>query len=187
MVRVALPPDLVRPIRREWYDRLVEMGAFENEHVELLYGNLVEMSPQGAAHRAVAAVLHKILVRELGDRAEIASHSPIIASDESEPEPDIAVVPPGNYFNELPRTAYLLVEVADSSLSMDRKLKAPLYAQMGVPEYWIVNLEESVIEVHTDPSDGVYRAVERKDRDAKLTLHAFPDVVVRAAELFPRG
>src|SRR5580704_11900392 len=84
--------------------------------------------------------LNKLLVRALGDRAEVRVQAPFGASDVSEPEPDLAVVPPGSYLDEHPSRAHLLIEVADSSLQDDRRIKGPLYAAAGVPEYWIVDL-----------------------------------------------
>lgn len=182
---VHVPNEQIRPLRRSEYERLVEAGAFENERVELLYGKLVWMSPRGSPHAAVIQKLNKLLIIRLGDRAAVRPQLPMIAPQESQPEPDLAVVPPGDYFDELPRTAFLIVEVADSSVAKDRTIKAPLYAQMGVPEYWIVNLEESVIEVHTDPKDGVYQSLSRHGRDARLTLRVFDDVTVNAADLLP--
>jgi Uma2 family endonuclease len=147
-----LAPEEVRPLSRAEYDRLVELDFFEDERVELLRGALVRMSPQGAAHANAPARVMKQLILALGDRAVVRAHSPLSLGDWSEPEPDIAVVPPGDYSRSHPATALLVVEASDSSLRKDRRIKAELYAEHEIPEYWIVNLVESVVEVHMAPA-----------------------------------
>jgi Uma2 family endonuclease len=122
-----------------------------------------------------------LLVRALGDRANIHVQAPFAAPGESEPEPDIAVVPPGDYLDEHPRTAWLIVEVAESSVVRDRA-KARLYAAAGVTEYWIVNLTEGVVEVHRDPHTDGYAGIVRCDREQVLTVPGFPDVSVAVSD-----
>ena len=135
-----VPPDRVRRLQRAEYDRMVGFGMFRGEKIELLQGRLVTMSPQGKPHAFSVTRLNRLLVRALGDRAEVRVQAPFGASAESEPEPDIAVVLPGDYLDEHPRRALLLIEVAESSLQDDRRIKGPMYAAAGVPEYWIVDL-----------------------------------------------
>src|SRR4029079_4427605 len=129
----------VRPLRRIEFDRMVELGVFdEDEHIELLAGVLFSMSPQGETHSDCSGVLMTLLIRRLGDRASVRAHSPFAAGEYSEPEPDIGVYPPRTYGQGHPDKALLIVEVAESSLRKDRGLKSEIYAQNGVPEYWIV-------------------------------------------------
>jgi Uma2 family endonuclease len=178
----------VRPLRRREYDRLVELGLFEDERLELLRGTLVAMSPQGPPHADVVERLATRLVTGLAGRARVRSHSPLAVSDDSEPEPDIAVVPDGDYSTEHPSHALLVVEVADSSLRKDRQMKADLYAEAAVPDYWIVNLNQSAIEVHRDPSDGHYAAVTTYRRGQTLRLAAFPDIELEVDDILgPRA
>lgn len=154
MAHAAVPEDRIRPLRRSEYERLVDAGAFDDERVELLYGRLVWMSPQGEARASTIQRLNRLLTPRLLDRAEVRIRSPLIAPGESRPEPDVALVPLAEQRSESPREAFLIIEVAQASLSIDRGAKARLYALMGVPEYWIVNLDEKVVEVYTDPKDG---------------------------------
>jgi Uma2 family endonuclease len=171
-----------RPLRRGEFDRLVELGTFDDERVELLSGVLVQMSPQGAEHSSVVSELATLLIVALGSRAKVRTHSPLALSEESEPEPDIAVVLPADYTRELPTTALLVIEVADSSLRKDRQLKAALYAAAGVAEYWIVNLAERVVEVQRAPKDRGYENVTRHDPDQNLRVAAFADVELAVSQ-----
>jgi Uma2 family endonuclease len=175
--------DSLRPLRRREYERLVAVGSFEDEHVELLGGLLVAMSPQGAEHSDVVRRLAAMLVRAVGDRAIVSTHSPLALGDESEPEPDVALVPPGDYARQHPSTALLVIEVSDSSLRRDREIKAPLYAAAGIPEYWLVNVVDRAVEVHRAPRDGRYTDVSRQGRDSTLRPLAFADVVVAIGDL----
>ena len=178
-----LAPEKLRPLRREEYDRLVELGAFEDERIELLYGSLIEMTPQGAPHAEVIRRLNRMLVIAVGDRAIVQVQSPFAASDDSEPEPDLAIVPTGDYSRSHPSQALLIIEVADSSARKDRVLKAELYASAGVPEYWLVDLARSVIEVRTKPLAGRYSELASRLRGEMLQPLAFPDISVTVSDL----
>jgi Putative restriction endonuclease len=109
--------------------------------------------------------------------------SPRALSDDSEPEPDIAVVPDGDYRERHPDRAVLVVEVAESSLPKDRGVKTALDATAEIAEFWLVNLQESVIEVHRRPSAGCYESVERIDSRGEVGPHAYPAVRIAAADL----
>jgi Uma2 family endonuclease len=181
----SLYPETARPLRRIEYDRLVAAGIFEGERVELLYGTLVAMSPHDPRHASPIQKLTGVLVRALGDRAAVRVQLPVVACDESEPEPDIAVVPPADYATEHPARAHLVVEVATSSLSKDREVKGPLYAKSGFREYWIVNVPERVLEIYRAAQDGAYRVVARRAPGEVARLDAFPDVAVAVADVLP--
>lgn len=177
-----------RPLRRREYDHLVQLGAFDDERLELIDGVLVAMSPQGAEHADLVSTLAQILTIALGRRAKVRAHSPLALSDESEPEPDVAVVPPGDYTRDHPKTALLVVEVADSSLRKDHVLKVPLYAAAGISEYWIVNLVDRVVEVHRAPEPMAARYADVSTHGPHaggepLRLLAFPDVAVEVGDL----
>jgi Uma2 family endonuclease len=176
-------PDEIRPLRRAEYDKLVALGAFDGEKIELLHGALVAMSPTGTPHASAMQMLTVLLVRALSDRAAIRVQLPFAAGDDSEPEPDFAVVPPGDYLDDHPREAWLVVEVAESSLRHDRGVKRRLYAECGVPEYWFVNLSERVFEVHSSPAGGDYTAVTRYAEGEAIRPSQFPDVELRVDDV----
>lgn len=178
-------PRELRPLRREEYDRLIELGMFTGESIELLHGFLVAREPQGPEHIDLTGRIHKLLLLALGDRAVVWSHSGIAASDESEPEPDVSAVPPGDYRNEKASTAYLVVEVSQSSLKRDRSVKADLYAAAGIPEYWIVNLVNRVVEVRDLPVAGTYSRLTTLKSGDRVTLVAFPDISFLVDQILP--
>ncbi len=158
-----LAPETIRVWSRHEYDRLVSLGMFAEERIELLRGMLVTMSPQGVAHSGITAWFAQWLIRHLDERWDVRSHSPYAAGDDSEPEPDVSVSPATNNPTEAhPSKAVLLIEISDSSLAKDRRIKAPIYAEAGVPEYWIVDIsgDQLCVEVHTDPAPSGYRRVE---------------------------
>lgn len=154
-----LRPERVRGLRRDEYEQLIKLGAFGDERIELLRGSLVEMSPQGEPHARICAWLHQQLVLGLDtERYEVRGHSSFAATGDSVPEPDVAVLRRAMR-PRLPRKALLLIEVLESSLVKDRVLKTEIYAEGGVPEYWIVNVRTQTVEVRTRPSAAGYRDV----------------------------
>ena len=165
------------------YDRAVEAGLFENMRVELLYGNIVDMSPTGSTHASSVQELTELLVGALKGRAKVRIQMPFAASDHSEPEPDVTVAPPGKYRDAHPSKAWLIIESAESSLNTDRGPKAELYAESGVAEYWIVNLVDAVIEVHTEIVVGRYQRVVPFKRGDAITLQQFPDVTIAVSDV----
>jgi len=126
-----------------------------------------------------------LLVRALDPRALVRIQQPFVAHDESEPEPDVAVVPDGIYADAHPDRASLVIEVADSSLEYDRETKGPLYAASGVDEYWIVDVAARAIEVYSHPVNGRYRNLHTVDTDGAVAIAAFPDVTIKVSTLFP--
>lgn len=177
------PPSRVRPLRRQEYDQLVALGAFQGEPIELLRGELVIVSPQGTVHSWVIGVLNKRLVAQLGDRAEVRIQCPLALSDLDEPEPDVAVVPPGDYRFEHPTTALLVVEVAVSSLGRDLRTKTSIYAQAGIPTFWIVDTKNEVVHLHHGLDSGRYTRVERVGRGT--VLDPLPGVSIAVDDLLP--
>jgi Uma2 family endonuclease len=159
---------------------MVEMGLFVDEKVELIKGFIVRMSPTNVPHASTVQALTELLVLALvpSARASVRIQSPFAASDDSEPEPDVAVLPPGTYRDDHPKTAFLVIEVADSSLRYDRTEKAELYAAVGIKEYWIVNTGDGLIEVHTDIVGGVYSRVTPYRQGQTISPRAFPDVAI---------
>ena len=183
MEESMLEPERTRPLKRAEYDRLVELGVFEDERIELLHGTLVTMSPNYPEHAGPIGTLTTLLVPRLLGRALVRVQLPVWAADESEPEPDIAVVPPGNYYDRHPDSVFLIIEVASSSLRKDRNVKAPLYAASGFPEYWLVDVIGRRVHVYREPIDGKYRSVTELSASETLRSLAFPDVEVPVAEI----
>jgi Uma2 family endonuclease len=179
----AIEHEHVRPLRRAEYDQLVALGAFQDERIELLHGSLVQMSPIGAPHSSSIQRLMVILVRALSDVATVRCQLPLAVSDYSEPEPDFAVVPLGEYDEAHPTSAHLVIEVADSSLATDRGTKLRLYADCGIPEYWIVNLVDAVIEVHRSPRDGSYASTDTYRKGQAVRPSAFPELEIRVEDV----
>lgn len=175
--------EVVRPLRRVEYDQLVALGVFQDERVELLEGVIVQMSPIGPPHNATVQRLTELLVLALHGRAGVRCQSSFAALEFSEPEPDFTVVPLGDYDADHPSTAHLVIEVAESSLALDRGKKLRLYASCAVPEYWVVNLAERCIEVYTSPSPGAYAHVERFERGQSIRLLAFNDVSFAVSDI----
>ena len=151
-----------RPLRRTEYERMVSAGLFENERIELVRGVIIQMSPQNVPHATAIQRLTRWLQPALHGRADVRVQLPFVCGDDSLPEPDLAIVDPTTADgDEHPDRAFLLIEVANASLKLDRGEKAELYARAGVPEYWVVNLVDRVIERHSQPSAGAYALVTR--------------------------
>lgn len=173
-----------RPLRGEEYERMVAAGFFRDERVELIRGVVIEMSPQNAPHAYVIQVLNRLLLPRLLGRADVRVQLPFVAGADSVPEPDLAVVALENYRAAHPSQALLIIEVADSSLKFDRQDKAELYARVGVPEYWVVNLADRIIERHSEPTSGAYARVTPFRSGETIVSLAFGDVGVRVSDLF---
>ena len=162
----------------EDYHKMIEAGILtEDERVELLAGNIVPMSPIGNKHILCVNRLNRLLSKLAGEIAIVSVQNPISLSSHSEPEPDISLWkgPIDQYDTHLPQPEdiYLVIEVADSSLSKDRDIKLPLYAEAGIPELWLVDLASSCVEIYTEPKGKVYslrRIAQRGDHIALAVL-----------------
>jgi Uma2 family endonuclease len=173
------------------YLGLVDAGVLgPDDRVELLEGVVVAMAPQNPPHAAGVARANLAVLEVLRGRAHVRPQLSLVL-ERSVPEPDIAVVPgtADDYQTSHPRTALLVIEIADSSLKQDRLSKAAIYAAAGIPEYWIVNLVEEVVEVmrQPDPEAARYRGVRAVARGERLELVALPGAALDAAELLPRA
>jgi Uma2 family endonuclease len=180
---MSQPPDSVadmsevrvRPLRRVEYDVLVEQGAFDpGERIQLLDGELVVMSPQHAPHAGIVEALNERLMPALVGSARVRVQLPFAAGEHSEPEPDLVVVPVDEPRDRHPQRALLVIEVADASLRLDLVRKARIYAAVGVPEYWVIDVARGVVHVHTDPTGEGYATVRRHGEDATLDACGVP-------------
>lgn len=176
------------PLSRAQFDLLVTLGAInEDERVELLHGAVVQMSPQDTNHSYCITKLAGILWKHCGSKNEVVVQGPFAASDTSEPEPDLCVAPRRARWSDHPSEALLIVEVAGASLRRDRTIKARIYAAAGVPEYWVVNLREEVVEIFTRPSATGYRKHEVRRRGAQLRPHLLKSVKASVSAILPPG
>ncbi len=162
----------------EDYYKMAETGILaRSDRVELIDGEVIEMSPVGSRHAACVKRLLRYLSAGLEERAVLGAQDPVRLNDLSEPEPDVAVLRPRDdfYASAHPGASdvLLLVEVSDSSLTFDRDVKLPLYAVNAVPEVWVVNLVEDLVEVHRAPRGGTYTETRKHRRGEQLTPAAF--------------
>jgi len=185
---VAAPPETRYTSER--YLALIDAGALgPDDKVELLEGEIVAMAPEGARHEvAIDKAADALRVAAAGRAAVRVQHS-VHAGARSVPEPDIAVVPGrhDDYVRARPRAALLVVEVSDSSLARDRLKKAPVYAAAGIPEYWIVNLRDDVVEVSRAPEREARRYTETRvaRHGERLELVSLPETSVAVDDLLP--
>ena len=177
---------------REDYHALAAVGLLNDQRVELIEGEIIDMAPIGDWHAAVTHPMAVLLEELFGSGFSARNQVPIMVGGDrqpSEPQPDITVVvgawrdygarKPG------PKDIVLVVEVADTSLEFDRNIKARLYAAAGIPEYWIVNLVDNCLEVHRNPANAAYGAVNiYKPTDRVTPLHA-PGGSISVAEFLP--
>ena len=177
-----------RPLTVAEYRRMGDAGILtEDDHVELIEGQLIAMSPIGSDHSGTVNVLTRALVRAVGDRAVVAVQNPVQLDDLSEPQPDFALLRPreDDYRKATPRPreVLLIVEVASSSLAYDRAVKRSLYARHGIPEFWIVNLAGNEVEVCRRPSGDQYASITQVGRDGLLEPELLPGAIIPAAVL----
>ena len=180
--------------RRVEYERLVDRGVFEGEPLELIGGQLIVAEPKGSPHAAAVGMAGDALRTALPPGWIVRIQDPVLLDDESVPEPDVAVVPGrhGDYRHAHPARAALIVEVAESSLAFDRTQKGSLYARAGIADYWIVNLEERVVEVYRHPGPDLtapvgwrYTSVDRFRPGEWVTPHDVPAAPLAVAALLP--
>ena len=176
----------LRKLTRVEFNNLLELGTFaESERVELIDGLLVNKPNAGPEHARPIRRLTRLLVLAFQDSTdvEVDVQNPFAAGDHYQPLPDLAVIPRHDDRLGLPSEAYLMIEVSRSRLRFDRIVKARLYARIGVPEYWIVNVVDSVVEVHRDPTPDGYRVIETHRAGDTITLVSFPAVSVAVADV----
>ncbi|MGH7345265.1 MAG: Uma2 family endonuclease [Candidatus Rokuibacteriota bacterium] len=179
--------DRVRPARRPWSIR-------GRASLELIGGQLIVAEPKGAYHSSAVGTAEYALRAGLPSGWIVRTQLPVSLDDESEPEPDLVVVPgrPGDYRHAHPEHPALAVEVADSSLRFDRQHKGSLYARAGIEDYWIVNLVDRVLEVYRDPGPDPtalygwrYRSVATLTPPASVVPLAFASSRIAVADLLP--
>jgi Uma2 family endonuclease len=171
------------------YARMREVGILtEDDRVELLDGEVRPMSPIGPFHAALVNLLIVLLSRQLGNRAIVSVQNPIQLNDYSEPQPDISLLQPREDFyaagHPRPDDVLIVIEVADSSIEYDRTEKLPRYAQAGISEVWIVDVEKQAIEQYTDPRNGRYHQARLAEHGEQITAHTVDQLVLGIDALF---
>jgi Uma2 family endonuclease len=159
------------------YYRMVEAGILsEGDRVELIDGEVIEMSPIGSRHAACVDRLNKLLNRLVPQEVIVRVQNPIILDDYSAPQPDISLLRPRADFyaqeHPAPADVLLVIEVADSSTGFDREIKLPLYAQAMLPEVWLIILPDDTVEIYSQPANGSYQASRVFKRGETLTSNA---------------
>ncbi|MFB2980585.1 Uma2 family endonuclease [Microseira sp. BLCC-F43] len=172
---------LRRKFTVEQYQKMVESGIIaEGERVELIRGEIIEMTPIGRRHAAGVNRLVRLFTQLLGDRAILSPQNPVELDDNSEPQPDIALLHPRPDFYEAghpqPQDIFLLVEVADSTVETDREVKIPLYAEQSIVEVWLVDINAQCVEVYRNPTPTGYQSIQKFQRGQNLAIQAFPDI-----------
>jgi Uma2 family endonuclease len=184
------PAPTGRPRRRftaDEYHRMADAGILrEDERVELLGGDVVEMTPVGDRHvEGVNRCVRAFSPAWIAGRLIVSAQNPIRLGDHDEPQPDVALAPPGTLGAPRLGQVLLAIEVADSSVEDDRAVKLPLYARAGVPEAWLLNVRDGTLEVSREPRPAGYARTATYHPNQRVAPAAFPDVVLRVAELLP--
>jgi Uma2 family endonuclease len=169
------------------YHQMIGSGLLDDRALELINGEIIEMSPEGIAHSFYCRGTAKYLRSILGDRAEISEAHPITLPNDSEPEPDIAIVrTPDTLYqtrHPLPEDIFWLIEIANTTLVKDLGVKRDLYAQSGIPEYWVMNLQTLELVVFRDLAANEYQS-EICLSNGNISPLAFSDVSIEISRLF---
>ena len=165
----------------EDYHQMIKMGLLDNRSVELLAGEIVEMSPEGEPHAFFSSEAGYYLSRVLGDRAFLRHAKPITLPNQSEPEPDLAIVEPlGREYlthHPYPENIFWVIEYANTSLEKDSTVKYHLYAEAGILEYWLVNLQTGELIVYSQPNGREYGS-KMTLKEGNISPLAFPDLTI---------
>lgn len=184
---------MARELAKRWisadeYERMGEAGIFpENARLELIGGEIFEMSPIGSPHAACVDFLVYRFSETGRGRFIVRVQNPIRLNDFSEPQPDVALLRRRDDFyrdsHPTPADVLLVVEVAETTVVTDRTIKIPLYARAGVPEVWLVNIPDGRVEIYSQPSGDSYARAESFGRDAEAKSHTVGRLAVNVAEL----
>ena len=175
------------------YYKMAEAGILtEGDRVELIRGEIVEMSPIGTRHAGCVMRLITLLTEQVGRTAIVNAQNPIRLDIYSEPQPDVMLLAPREDFyskaHPTPSELLLIIEVADTSIGYDRREKLPLYAEFGIAEVWVVNLNNEVVEVYRNPNAGAYQSVREARRGESIALPGFEGVSIAVDDILgPAG
>ncbi len=172
------------------YHKMARAGILgEDDRVELIEGEIVEMTPIGHRHALCVSLMNEVFVVGFRDVAMVWTQNPLRLGKRSEPQPDLVLLRrrPDLYASGRPAIVdvLLLIEVSDTTAGSDRRVKVPLYARSGIPEVWLVDLEQETITVYLDPAPNGYRTARVVRRGESLAPGAFPDRPLAVADLLP--
>jgi Uma2 family endonuclease len=177
-----------RLITVDQFHRMGEAGIFhENEHIELIEGELIQMAPIGGHHLQLVNVLTRLLDRQVADEGVVSPQNPISLPPDNEPQPDIAILRPANLRRRVVPTAQdvlLVVEVSVTTLEYDRDVKIPIYARHPIPEAWLVDAQSESVSIYLDPSPKGYRRLLTPQKSETISPILLPNVRIRLSELW---
>ncbi len=170
------------------YHQMAEAGILkEDDRVELIAGEIVKMSPIGLRHAACVNRIAELFFRHFIGRAIIQVQNPIQLNNENEAQPDLALLERRDDFYQekhpQPEDIFLLVEVADSTIKYDREIKIPLYAENGISEAWLIDINRQLVEVYRQAEGNIYQNVQQFFREDILTIEAFDDINLTVDEI----
>ncbi|MDB9447389.1 Uma2 family endonuclease [Anabaena sp. CS-542/02] len=179
---------LRRKFTVEEYHKMVESEILtENDRVELIRGEILQMSPIGTKHAACVNRLVNLLVQLLGKQVIVAAQNPVVLNNNSEPQPDVALLKHRDDFYETAHPQaediFLLIEVSDSTVMYDREEKIPLYAQAKIMEVWLVDINSQIVEVYQQPTDTGYQLRQKFTAGQNLTILSLPDVNITVNQI----
>lgn len=171
----------------EEFHKMGEAGIFsKDERVELIDGEVLKMSPIGWRHMWCVNALNMLLARLAGGRYVVSVQNPLIISEHGEPQPDLVLIrdlPPGRL--PTPGDVLLVVEVSDTTLTYDKNVKLPRYAAAGIPEVWVLKLQNEAIEVHSEPGPDGYRKTVRYARGERVESATISDLAFDTDGVLP--
>jgi Uma2 family endonuclease len=182
----------VQVLRRRFtvdeYYLMAKVGILhEDDRVELIEGEIVEMSPIGSRHAASVMRLTQYLSEKTGRHALVDVQNPVRLGEHSEPQPDVCLLKPRMDFyagaHPGPADVLLLIEVADTSADYDRQVKIPLYARAGIGEVWLVDLTQNQVEVYRQPGPRGYRQILMPTAEDRLAPQALPDLALSPRDI----
>lgn len=184
---ISQPVETHRWTRRQ-YEQMIDAGVLtEDDRVELIEGQITPMSPQSSRHITTIDLCRRALEPICPQGFLVRTQAPLALGSSSEPEPDLIVLEGDvmDYWKQHPTEALLVIEVSETSLLKDREQKRLLYAEHGIPEYWIVNLADQHLEVYRDPASGDYKTKTTLERSDSVTPRFAPDAKLSAKQLIP--
>ncbi len=186
-VRATGRPRLFRP---DEYHAMVGANIITSDaHLDMADGEILESSSVSPSHASCVMMMTELFMVRLEQRAGVSCQNPVRLDRYNEIQPDVTLLKWRDDFYSSghpgPADVLLLIEVSDTTLSYDRNVKLPMYAQFDIPEFWIVNIPDGVVEVYTDPSDGEYRTRRLHAADDTVGPAAFPDVTLSVSRIVP--
>lgn len=182
-----MPPKVTLRFKVDEYYKLIDLGMLHDyEKAEIIEGELIRKIPIGDRHTTVVNKLSKLLIKNVSDEVLVSIQNPLRLSDYNEPEPDFVLADLTKYDGNRhpqPKEVLLVIEVSDSTLKYDRDTKLLLYAEAEIPEVWIVNLPKNIIEVHQNPSNGLYQITKLFKFGETIESETIPDLEIEVNKI----